>query len=109
MRPADVAVCDRPYRAVVAESFIDALLGLHAVSPGVEAVVIHGNSVHGLTLRRPIWVVGVNHIGDGAGGRLLRPGRIVRFPGAEAVIEFPRGLACDGEHRTHAIRWSGRP
>ena len=107
MRDTDVDVCGRRYRAVAAESFLDALLGVHGVSSGIEALVIQGSSVQGLTLRDPIWVFGVDGSRSGTGGRLLRPGRIIRFPGAEHVVEMVRGLACDGEHRSHTIRWSG--
>jgi hypothetical protein len=107
MRDAVAEVCDRPYRTVAVESFLDALLGVHGVSPDVEALVIPGNSVHGLTLRKPIWVFGVDGSGDGVGVRMLRPGRIVRFAGARHVVEIVRGLACEAEHRSHTIRWSG--
>lgn len=107
MRETGVEVCGRPYRAVASESFFDALLGVHAVSSDIEALVISGSSVHGLTLRHPIWVFGVNETGVGAGGRRLLPGRIVRFKGAKQVVEFPRGLSCENEHRSHTVRWSG--
>ena len=107
MRVTDVRICGRPYRAVAAESFLDALMGIHAVSSDIEAIVIGGSSVHGLTLQKPIWVFGLGPSGEGTGGRLLRPRRIVRFAGATQVVELPRGLACDGEHRSHTIRWSG--
>ena len=107
MRDTDVDVCRRRYRAVAAESFLDALLGVHGVSLGVEALVIPGSSVHGLTLGNPIWAFGVDDSRSGAGGRLLRPGRIVRFPGAEHVVELLHGLACEGEHPSHRIAWSG--
>ena len=92
---------------MAAESFRDALLGVHAVSPEIEALVIPGSSVHGFTLRRALWVVGVDDHGEGFGGRRLRPMTVVRFPGARAVVEFPRGLACDDDHRSHTTRWSG--
>ena len=107
MRETDVEACGRPYRAVAAESFLDALLGVHAVSSDVEALVIPGSSVHGLTLRHPIWVFGVNDNGVGTGGRMLLPGQIIRFRGVKRVVEFPRGLRCEGEHRSHTVRWSG--
>ena len=107
MRVTDVEVCGLRYRAVAAESFLDALLGVHGVSSGVEALVIPGSSVQGFTLRNPIWAFGVDASRRGTGGRLLRPRRIVRFPGAEHVVEVVQGLACDGEHRSHTIRWSG--
>lgn len=100
-------VCDRPYRAVAAESFIDALLGVHGVTSDVEAIVIPGSSVHGFTLRNSIWAFGADASRTGAVGRLLRPGRIVRFSGATHVIELVGGLACDGAHGSHRIRWSG--
>lgn len=103
----DVEVCGRPCRAVAAESFWDALLGVHAITHEVEALVIGGSSVHGFTLRRALWVVGLNEHGEGLGGRRLRPMTVVRFPGALAVVEFPRGLVCDDDHRSHTIRWSG--
>ena len=107
MRETEVEVCGRPYRAVAAESFLDALLGVHAVSPDVEALVIPGSSVHGFTLWKPIWVFGVDDAGDGAGGRLLRRGRIVRFAGAKRVVELVQGLACEGQHRSHTLRSYG--
>ena len=103
----DVEVCGLPCRAVAAESFFDALLGVHAISPEVEALVILGSSVHGLTLRRALWVVGLDEHGQGFGGRHLRPMTVVRFPGARAVVEFPRGPACDEDHGSHTTRWSG--
>jgi hypothetical protein len=107
MRATAVEVCGRRYRAAAAESFVDALLGIHAVTADVEAVVIPGSSVHGFTLGRAIWVFGVDGNGDGMGGRLLRPGRVVRFAGADHVVELVRGLHCDGEHRSHTIGSSG--
>jgi hypothetical protein len=107
MRETEVEVCGRRYRAATAESFLDALFGIHAVASDVEAVVIPGSSVHGFTLNHAIWVFGVDGDGDGLGGRLLRPGRIVRFAGAERVVELVRGLHCDGEHRSHTIGSSG--
>lgn len=107
MRVTDVEVCGRPYRAVAAESLIDALLGIHAVSADVEALVIGGSSVHGFTLRTPIWVFGVDDTGHGTRGRLLRPGRIARFAGATAVVELVQGLACEDHHRSHTIRRRG--
>lgn len=107
MRDTVVVVCGRRYRAVATESFLDAFLGVHAASKEVEAIVIRGSSVHGFTLRTPIWVFGLSEACDGSHGRLLRPRRIVRFPGAARVVELVRGLDCDGEHRSHTIRWSG--
>jgi hypothetical protein len=107
MRETVVEVCGRRYRAAAAESFLDALLGIHAVACDIEAVVIPGSSVHGFTMGRAIWAFGVDGNGDGIGGRLLRPGRVVRFPGAKHVIELVRGLHCDGEHRSHTIRSAG--
>ncbi len=107
MRATDVEVCGRPYRAVAAESFFDALLGIHAVDSDVDAIVIPGSSVHGFTLRHPIWAFGVDRRGDGTAGRLLRPGRILRFPGAEHVLELVHGLECENRHRSHTIRWAG--
>lgn len=107
MRDTDVFVCDRPYRAVATESFLDALLGVHAVTEEVEAIVVRGRSVHGLTLRAPMWVFGLSEAGEGSHGRLLRPGRVVGFAGVTDVVEFVRGLACEGEHRSHTVHWSG--
>lgn len=107
MRETGVELCGRPVRAVVTESFLDALLGIHGVSLDVDALVVRGSSVHGLTLRRAIWVFGLDGSGAGVDGKLLRPGRIVMFPGASHVVELPRGLDCEGEHRSHTIRWSG--
>lgn len=75
--------------------------------PNVEALVIRGSSVHGFALNRPMWVFGVDRRGDGIEGRRLHPMRIVHFPGAQAVVELPLGLVCEGEHRSHTIRWSG--
>ena len=107
MRDTEVIVCGRRYRAVAAESFLDALLGVHGVANGVEAIVIRGSSVHGFTLRTPMWVFGLSEAGDGLGGRVLHPWRIVRFPGASRVVEIVTGLACDEEHRSHTVHWSG--
>lgn len=107
MRETDVAVCGTRCRAAVAESFIDSLVGVHAVSPDVDALVIPGNSVHGFTLRRPMWVFGVDDGGDSFEGRVLHPRRVVRFRSARAVIEFPNGLTCEAPHESHTIRWSG--
>ena len=107
MRDTELAICGRRVRAVVTESFLDALFGIHAVPSDVEGLVIRGSSVHGFTLRRPIWVFGLDRRGDGTDGRVLRPGRIERFAGVTHVVEFPRGLACEWEHRSHTIRWAG--
>lgn len=107
MRVAGVDVCGQPFRAVAAESFIESLLGVHGVTPDVEAIVIPGSSVHGLTLRTPIWVFGTDGSRTGTEGRLLRPGRVIRFPGATHVVELLEGSACEIAHRSHSIRWSG--
>ena len=107
MRDTEVSVCGRRVRAVVAESFLDALLGVHAVSSDVEALVIRGSSVHGFTLHLPIWVFGLDRAGEVTDGKLLRPRRIVRFPGVTHVVELPSGVVCEQDHRSHTIRWSG--
>lgn len=105
VRDCLVDVCNRPYRAVVAEAFGERLLGLHLFAEDPAALVVPGSSVHGFGLRGPVWVVGVDEQGRGTGGRVLMPRRLVRFPGASAVVEVPAGPSCFGEHRSHLVQW----
>lgn len=96
--------CGRTYRAEETTGFVDAFLGIHGQTPGFEALVVSGSSVHGFGLRQPMWVFGLDERGDQIGGRLLGPNRVVRFPGASVVVEFPRGLACRLRHDRHTVR-----
>lgn len=72
----------------LADRFLDRLLGLVA-APAERALLVPGGSVHGLGMRRPLLVAGLAGDGRVLGVVTLRPGKVVWFRGAAAVLELP--------------------
>lgn len=75
---------------MLAESFVDRLLGIRRVGDS-DLVVIPGSSVHGIGMASSLSASGVTDDGVVLQTRWLRPGRVVRFPGAACVIESRPG------------------
>lgn len=75
---------------MLAESFVDRLLGIRRIG-GADLVIIPGSSVHGIGMSSPLWTTGVTDEGVVLQARPLRPGRVVRFPGAACVLESRPG------------------
>lgn len=73
----------------MASSFSERLLGIHGVGPE-EGVLLPVRSVHGFTLRAPLWAVGLDHSLTVVGARVLRRGRLVGWRQAACILELPR-------------------
>lgn len=72
----------------MADSFWKRLAGIHGVPRG-QAVLIPGRSVHGMFIVARLLAVGIDRTLRVVGVRYLRPGGVVTFRKAEAVLEFP--------------------
>ena len=72
---------------MVADTFWRRLRGIHAV-PRRWGVLIPGRSVHGLFTATRLWAVGLDRALRVVGVRGLRPGGLVVFREAAAVLEL---------------------
>ena len=72
---------------MVADTFLRRLRGIHSV-PRQWGVLIPGRSVHGFFLARRLWAVGLDRALQVVGVRGLRPGGLVVFRKAAAVLEL---------------------
>ncbi len=72
---------------MVADTFWRRLGGIHAV-PRPWGVLIPGRSVHGIFLTGRLWAVGLDRALRVVGVRGLRPGGLVLFREADAVLEL---------------------
>lgn len=48
-----------------------------------------GSSVHGLGMKEPVWVCGLDHDRMVVAVKTLLPGRVVRIAGASTTLELP--------------------
>ena len=71
----------------MADPFWRRLVGIHGVPP-LWGVLIPGGSVHGMFIARRLWVVGLDKALRVVGVRCLRPGGLVVFREADAVLEL---------------------
>lgn len=72
---------------MVADTFWRRLGGIHTV-PRPCGVLIPGRSVHGLLISGKLWAVGLDRALRVVGVRRLRPGGLVVFREAAAVLEL---------------------
>lgn len=104
MRPVELT-CDGWSSGPVwpATTFTRRLRGIHAVPAG-EGALIPGRSVHGLTLRRRLWVAGLDPDRRVVAVRMLRPGRVIGFPRPVCeVLELPVGCVPPPPGATLAV------
>lgn len=77
-------------RIFVADTFLRRWLGLRP-RPGGMGILIAGRSVHGLGMKEPLVVVGLDARGCVIGTGNLLPRRIMWFKGAAQILELPSG------------------
>ena len=88
----------------VADSFWRRLAGIHGVPRG-WGVLIPGRSVHGFSLVAGLWAVGLDKTLRVVGVRSLRPGGLVVFREATAVLELRSDRAPP--HVGWRLSWKG--
>lgn len=71
-----------------AETFLERRRGLKDQPQGTS-VLIETKSVHGIGVSRPFRAVGLTSDLDVRGAKLVKPWRIVSFPGCRFVLELP--------------------
>ena len=74
-----------------ATSFMERWRGLRGAKPGA-AMLIQTNSVHGMGMRRGFRAIGLSSEYRVVDSRLVAPGRFVRFPGCEWILELPERM-----------------
>ncbi len=73
------------------ETFGDRFAGLHRLEPGAP-LLIQASSVHGWGLKQTFRAIGLDADLVVLGHAVVRPWRLVWFPGSAYVLELPIGL-----------------
>jgi hypothetical protein len=76
--------------AVLAQGFLDRLLGNFRAPPGTP-VLLRTRSIHTFGQRRPLSVVGIDAAMTVVDVRSVSPNRVAVIPGARLILEVPAG------------------